>query len=221
LTPHLRGVIPLLSDNPTGIVEWGNKMAILRGRQRAWAIVVLLSFAVILPACYTRSFVNNSDVSSQASADRDRWLKEEPWNITFDASPEPGKPPSAGDDTYGHFQENPFQWTEHQPRTAFSIAAETTSIGTLRKMLSDGKLPPRDAVRVGDIINSLDYTYPAPTSPHSVGLSLEVGPCPWNEKHRIVRIALKATQFNPERRPDGRVAAADARQPETGDIRGR
>jgi len=175
-------------------------MAFIPRRRRAWGIVALLAIAAIMPACYTRSFIHNSDISSQLASDRDRWLKEEPWNVTFDDAREPGKAPNA-DDKYGQFQENPFQWTEREPRIAFSINAGTDSISALRTMLGEGKFPPKDAVRVAEIVNSCDYTYPSPATPHPVGMTLEVGPCPWNEKHRLVRIALKAMEFHSEMMP--------------------
>jgi Ca-activated chloride channel family protein len=62
-------------------------------------------------------------------------------------------------------------------------------------------MPPRDAVFLAEMINYFPYGYPQPAGEDPVSLTAEIAACPWNAKHKLVRIGVKAKQIDPENAP--------------------
>ncbi len=52
--------------------------------------------------------------------------------------------------------------TREQPVSTFSIDVDTESYTNVRRFLTQGRLPPKDAVRTEELINYFDYAYPQP-----------------------------------------------------------
>ena len=79
---------------------------------------------------------------------------------------------------------------------------DTASYANVRRFLSNGQLPPADAVRTEELLNSFHYSYKPPTT-RSVPFAVlpEVGAAPWASEHRLVRIALKGYELDPATRP--------------------
>ncbi len=88
------------------------------------------------------------------------------------------------------------------PVSTFSIDVDTGSYSLLRRQLVDyGSLPEPDGVRVEELINYFDYDYPEPTGDVPVSITSEVGPCPWDDAHRLVRVGLQAKHVAPAEMP--------------------
>ncbi len=68
-------------------------------------------------------------------------------------------------ESYGVIDENPFLEAARAPLSTFSIDVDTASYSNVRRFLNDGQLPPKDAVRVEELINYFSYDYPQPTGP--------------------------------------------------------
>ena len=69
------------------------------------------------------------------------------------------------------------------PISTFLIDVDTASLAVVRRSLRNETLPPRDAVRVEELINYFDYDYPIPEdrdAPFSI--STTVMPTPWNSE---------------------------------------
>ena len=49
-----------------------------------------------------------------------------------------------------------------QPLSTFSIDVDTASYANVRRFLDSGRLPPRDAVRIEELVNYFRYDYPQP-----------------------------------------------------------
>ena len=58
---------------------------------------------------------------------------------------------------------NPVKRVGEEPVSTFSIDVDTASYANVRRFLNDGTLPPRDAVRVEELVNYFDYGYARPT----------------------------------------------------------
>ena len=65
---------------------------------------------------------------------------------------------------YGHIEENPFLAARDNPLSTFSIDVDTASYSNVRRFIENGSLPPKDAVRVEEMINYFAYDYPQPTT---------------------------------------------------------
>jgi Ca-activated chloride channel family protein len=88
--------------------------------------------------------------------------------------------------------QNPVRRVAEEPVSTFSIDVDTAAYANVRRYLRDGKLPPRDAVRVEEMINYFDYGYRAPQSagqPFAVTTALV--PSPWSGRRRILHVGLQ------------------------------
>ena len=112
------------------------------------------------------------------------------------------EPPSTGE-AYARIVENAFLMVAHKPLSTFSIDVDTASYANVRRFLTRGSLPPRDAVRIEELINYFTYDYPQPENEHPFGVHIEMGPCPWEANHRLAKIGLKGEEVAREERPSG------------------
>ncbi|HUT13781.1 MAG TPA: von Willebrand factor type A domain-containing protein, partial [Thermoguttaceae bacterium] len=100
---------------------------------------------------------------------------EEYWGTT----PE-GEGPGKGGDQYGHLPENPFCTVKDHPLSTFSIDVDTASYANVRRfLLSEGRLPPPDAVRIEELVNYFDYGYEGPEDDVPFASHIEITGCPW------------------------------------------
>lgn len=79
---------------------------------------------------------------------------------------------------------------------------DTASYANVRRFLSYGQLPPADAVRTEELLNSFHYDYQPPADRRVPFAVLpEVGAAPWAPDHRVVRIGLKGYELDRATRP--------------------
>jgi len=106
-------------------------------------------------------------------------------------------------ETYDHIVENAFRRVTDHPLSTFSIDVDTASYSNVRRFLRGGSLPPAGAVRTEELINYFTYDYRPPSPEDAVPFAAraEVAGCPWNVDHRLVRIALKGREVQPDKRP--------------------
>ena len=114
----------------------------------------------------------------------------------------PGEPedPSGGD-KFDEIVENDFIKTADQNVSTFSIDADGATYAYMRKCLRNGQLPSPNAVRIEEYLNYFTFQYDDPTGDHTVAINSEVGPCPWNEEHRLMRLGLKGKPMNLNQTP--------------------
>ena len=115
----------------------------------------------------------------------------------------PGQPmfqesldPNHNTEAYARIDENPFMQVADKPRSTFSVDVDTASYSNMRRFLNDGRLPPKDAVRIEELINYFSYDYPAPTGQDPFSVNAEVSACPWNAEHKLVRIGLQGRRMD-------------------------
>jgi Ca-activated chloride channel family protein len=108
-------------------------------------------------------------------------------------------------EAYDHIVENAFRRVADHPLSTFSIDVDTASYANVRRMLNGGRLPPAGAVRIEEMINYFDYEYGGPSveSEHPFAAHMDIVGCPWNDAHRLARIAIKGRELRPEKRPAG------------------
>lgn len=107
----------------------------------------------------------------------------------------------ANTENYQHFFENAYVSAEKEPRSTFSASVDTAAYTIVRSKIHGGQLPPKDAVRIADLLNYFDYDYPQPQGDAPVAATLEMAPCPWNHRHHLLRIALAAKKLSPSEMP--------------------
>lgn len=100
--------------------------------------------------------------------------------------------PMEARENYGHFVENRFQSPVTTPLSTFSIDVDTASYANMRRILREGRMPPKDAIRLEEWVNYFHYRYLEPRGEHPVSITTEMAACPWQTVHKLARIGLKA-----------------------------
>ncbi|HEX8658445.1 MAG TPA: von Willebrand factor type A domain-containing protein [Hymenobacter sp.] len=115
----------------------------------------------------------------------------------------PAREEAGAGDTYAHIKENGFFDPKKTPLSTFSLDVDNASYTNVRRFLNEGQMPPRDAVRVEEMLNYFHYNYPAPptTSPDPVRVSTELAACPWNPAHQLARIGIQARKVETAKLP--------------------
>ena len=103
--------------------------------------------------------------------------------------------------TYDKVEENPFLSAATNPLSTFSIDVDTASYSNVRRFINNGSLPPKDAVRVEEMINYFSYDYREPEGDKPFSIDLDATECPWDKGHRLLRIGLKGREVANENRP--------------------
>ena len=108
---------------------------------------------------------------------------------------------SDGGETYEGVAENDFVEVARAPLSTFSVDVDTASYSNTRRFLKQGQLPPADAVRVEELINYFSYDYPQPTGGAPFSVTAEAADCPWNPRHKLVRVGLQGRRVAAEDLP--------------------
>ena len=103
--------------------------------------------------------------------------------------------------TYDKVEENPFLPAASNPLSTFSIDVDTASYSNVRRFINSGSLPPKDAVRVEEMINYFTYDYREPEGDKPFSIDVDATACPWDASHRLLRIGLKGREVANENRP--------------------
>ncbi|GAB5381044.1 MAG: VWA domain-containing protein [Aliiglaciecola sp.] len=105
---------------------------------------------------------------------------------------------------YNHLEENGVVQTLIQPVSTFSIDVDTGSYSNVRRMLNQGYLPPKDAIRVEEFVNYFDYQYKASAdSKHPFAIDTQVAASPWNKNRLLMRVGLQAKSVDTHDRKAG------------------
>lgn len=102
---------------------------------------------------------------------------------------------------YGAYVENSFKSPLEEALSTLSIDVDAASYTNFRRYINQGEMPPKDAIRIEEFINYFKYKYDEPTTKDPVKVTTEVGQCPWDEQHRLVRIGVKAKEVEKENLP--------------------
>ncbi len=105
--------------------------------------------------------------------------------------PEPEPSQRLSTEDYNRINETPFQRPTQVPLSTFSIDVDTASYSNTRRFIQNGQLPPKDAVRIEELINYFPYSDPGPTGNQPFSVNTELTQTPWNPQHKLVRIGLK------------------------------
>ncbi len=96
---------------------------------------------------------------------------------------------------YAHTRENRFMNVSREPLSTFALEVDGASYSNARRMLNSGEMPNPDAVRIEEFVNYFSYDYPRPRGRHPLAVSSEVGACPWNPAHKLMRIGVAAREI--------------------------
>lgn len=169
------------SADSTGVRVWSNQTATLD---------FVLQMA---PAQLQEVVVSGANGLTRGYAARKAGgLRDEPWR----EQRQPGDR-----EQYDQIDENPFWTVSAHPTSTFSVDVDRASYSNVRRFISEGQLPPRDAVRIEELVNYFPYDYVEPDGDAPVAIHTELTPAPWKAQHRLVRIGLQAKRTHVEGLP--------------------
>jgi len=99
-------------------------------------------------------------------------------------------------DEYDYLPENDYMAVADNPLSTFSIDVDNASYTEIRRYLNSGQLPPKDAVRIEEMINYFDYSYKNPTGEHPFSVYTEVATAPWKPQHYLMMIGIKGKELD-------------------------
>ncbi|HYG37599.1 MAG TPA: von Willebrand factor type A domain-containing protein [Cytophagales bacterium] len=102
---------------------------------------------------------------------------------------------------YKGVKDNAYQKTLKNPLSTFSIDVDKASYSNVRRFIQDGQMPPKDAVRVEELINYFTYDYPQPKKGDPFSVNTEISDCPWNNKHKLIQIGIQGEKIATENLP--------------------
>ncbi|MEO9461029.1 MAG: von Willebrand factor type A domain-containing protein [Marinomonas sp.] len=111
-------------------------------------------------------------------------------------------PNDPGREQYDGKEVSPVKMVSSEPVSTFSVDVDTGAYANTRRFLTQGRVPPRAAVRTEEMINYFRYNYPKPdnrSQPFSV--STDVATTPWNDDTYLMRIGLRGYDLPRAERP--------------------
>jgi len=102
---------------------------------------------------------------------------------------------------YATVHENGFRKVLDKPLSTFSIDVDAASYSNMRRFINNGQLPPKDAVRIEEMINYFGYDYKNPTGKNPFSINTELSRAPWNEEHLIVQVGLQGKKIEMDNLP--------------------
>ncbi len=103
--------------------------------------------------------------------------------------------PNRNTEGYNSINEIIFHDALNNPLSTFSIDVDAASYSNMRRFISNGQRPPKDAVRIEEMINYFDYDYAQPTHDDPFSIYTEISSAPWNSKHKLVHIGLQGKKI--------------------------
>src|SRR5438067_565186 len=174
-----------------------NLESVKRTKARPLSLLILIAFAALASSC-----AGGDNSNSGAVVDRVQRPTQSANATSSNANTSvameeamPREDESANGESYAKIDENPFLEASRAPLSTFSIDVDTASYSNTRRLLSEGRLPPKDAVRIEELINYFSYDYPQPTGNAPFSVTAEVANCPWNAQHKLVHIGLQGRRI--------------------------
>lgn len=102
---------------------------------------------------------------------------------------------TSDNEDYAEISENGFLTVNNKPLSTFSIDVDAASYSNMRRFITSNQKPPKDAVRIEEMINYFNYDYEAPKGNDPFSVNTEISKAPWNTKHQLVHIGLQGKKI--------------------------
>ena len=102
---------------------------------------------------------------------------------------------------YDEINENPFLLSTKTPLSTFSIDVDAAAYSNMRRFIKNGSLPPKDAIRIEEMVNYFNYDYPEPTGKHPFEIITEISDSPWQEGNKLLHVGLQGKHIATNKLP--------------------
>ena len=99
---------------------------------------------------------------------------------------------------YAHLSDNTFVSVKSAPLSTFSIDVDKASYSNIRRYLQSNQLPPKDAVRVEEMINYFPYDLPNNDLTHPFSIQSKVLNHPFASNKKLLHIHLQSPKIEIE-----------------------
>jgi len=108
------------------------------------------------------------------------------------------------DNFFENYGVNPFIDTEDDHYSTFALDVDTGSYTVARRYVTDGNIPPEDAVRVEEFVNYFNQNYAYPQVGQAFAIYLDGAPTPWGEteRYQMMRVGIQGYAVPAEERKD-------------------
>ena len=165
--------------------------------------LTLSIMAVLLAACSKKEMASSYMAESSANVASVQAVAADSTAKMVAPAPSPTSVYGTEENTekYQKTETNSVKSVGQEPVSTFSIDVDTGSYTNVRRFLNEGSLPPKDAVRVEEMVNYFDYQYPNPTSAHPFSVNTETVDSPWQANAKVIRIGIKAKDIDSKQLP--------------------
>jgi Ca-activated chloride channel homolog len=168
------------------------------------SISLVLIYTLIFSACSSTTSNTNTAKSDTSEPEQDTAYQTSTSSNTTTTTGSLAKSPvpyesddeKSNGERYARIDENPFLEAHRAPLSTFSIDVDTASYANVRRYLNSGSLPPKDAVRIEELVNYFEYDYQQPVGDVPFSVNAEAANCAWNAQHKIVSIGLQGKKFS-------------------------
>lgn len=105
-----------------------------------------------------------------------------------------------GSESYTPTQTRVVKEVRAEPLSTFSIDVDTASYSMVRRMLREGRKPPKFAVRPEEFLNYFDYGYQGPTDDLPFSVTSEIVESPYSQGKHFLRIGVQGKKLKAEER---------------------
>lgn len=102
---------------------------------------------------------------------------------------------------YEYYSENEFKSTKSEELSTFSIDVDQGSYTNVRRIINSGYLPPLSSVRLEEFINYFPYEKAEKDDEHPFIVDTEMGNCPWNQNHQLLKVTLQGDEIQFDEAP--------------------
>ncbi|HTN44726.1 MAG TPA: von Willebrand factor type A domain-containing protein [Flavipsychrobacter sp.] len=96
---------------------------------------------------------------------------------------------------FAKISENDFKMVKSNPLSTMSVDVDRASYSNVRRFINEGQKPPADAVRIEEMVNYFNYSYPQPQGEDPIAIVTEFTDCPWNKTNKLLRIGMQAQKI--------------------------
>ncbi|WP_299597807.1 VWA domain-containing protein [uncultured Microbulbifer sp.] len=120
-------------------------------------------------------------------------------------SPVPAIAPAPQEEKYQKLEPRQVKLVREEPVSTFALDVDTGGYSNVRRFLTAGQLPPKDAVRLEELINYFNYDFAGsdttPASDDDFAVHFDLSRAPWDTGRALFSIGVKARELPMEEVP--------------------
>ncbi|MBT8328035.1 MAG: von Willebrand factor type A domain-containing protein [Bacteroidia bacterium] len=105
-------------------------------------------------------------------------------------------------ENYAPIDENEFKLVKNEPLSTVSVDVDKASYSNVRRFIESGSKPPKDAIRIEEMVNYFNYEYPPAEADAPIKSFTQLATCPWNKDNMLLQIGIKGKQLSEETTPN-------------------